>query len=41
MTELKTSLVSKEDFQKLTSDWYKNKALDNDDYTLVWLEMNG
>jgi hypothetical protein len=40
MAELKSSLANKGDFQKLTSNWYKNRALDNDDYTLVWMEMN-
>jgi len=38
MMELKTSLASKEAFQKLTSDWYRNRALDNDDCTLVWIK---
>ena len=38
MEKLKSSLVSKEDFQELTSDWYKSRALDNDDCTLVWIK---
>jgi len=38
MEALKNSLKSKEDFTKLTSEWYKERFLPNDDYTLVWVE---
>lgn len=38
MAELKASLVTNETFKNLVYDWYKNRALDNDDCTLVWVE---
>jgi len=38
MKELKGSLNSEEAFKRLTKEWYTNKFLPNDDYTLVWIE---
>ncbi len=37
MNQLKESLLSIDSFRALTIDWYKNKALPNDDYTVVWV----
>ncbi len=38
LMELKASLKTKKAFAKLTKNWYKNKFLPNDDYTLVFVE---
>ncbi len=37
LQELRKSLKKEERFRNLTNDWYKNKALDNDDYTMAFV----
>lgn len=38
MDTLKASLLSDIKFKKLTKEWYLNKCLPNDDYTIIWIE---
>ncbi len=39
ISELKNTLNNEKVFTKLTTDWHKNKALPNDDYTLVFIRL--
>jgi hypothetical protein len=38
MNALKDALSSEYNFTDLTTDWYNNKFLPNDDYTLIWIK---
>jgi hypothetical protein len=38
LNELKDTLKDKNTFQALTKNWFENKALPNDDYTVVFVE---
>ena len=41
LDKLKEALADEKAFKELASDWHKNKALPNDDYTLVFVELPG